>query len=51
MTAERLRMEQDRRRAAHEQSKQQAQAKANEEADDFVATTAVRSPSGSPALG
>ena len=51
MNAERLRMEQDRRRAAHEQSKQQAQAKANEEADDFVATTAVRNPSYSPVLG
>lgn len=40
MSADRLRMEQERRRAAAEQSRQQAQAKANEEADDFVATTA-----------
>ena len=51
MTAERIRMEQDRRRAAQEQSKQQAQAKANEEADDFVATTAVRQPADRPVLG
>ena len=49
--AERLRMEQDRRRAAHEHSKQQAQAKANEEADDFVATTAVRNPPNSLVQG
>lgn len=51
MSADRLRMEQERRRAAAEQSRQQAQAKANEEADDFVATTAVRNPSSSPILG